>query len=188
MEISKLKPEWISAICAVIGVLLTVFLVWQGANKPTMPWFQLSLICSVMFAAIVTAALNYKSAKVRGTQANQAEPKVFVVSSGQTAWMNGTQVTVQLHFISTHSGELVFTRVQIGGLANVGGAWQLEIEDSDPTRIGILEQDTKILTKKFSHEELKNISLGQGTSIRGYAKIRLDGEQLARQVQINFNL
>ncbi|MCU1269204.1 MAG: hypothetical protein JWN74_498 [Acidobacteriaceae bacterium] len=175
-------------MCAVISVLLTVFLVWQGANKPTIPWFQLSLICSVMLAAVVTAALNYKSVKLRGNQANQAEPKVFVVSSGQTAWMSGTQVTVQLHFISTHAGELVFTRVQLGGLANVGGAWQLDIEDGDPTRIGVLEQDTKILAKKFSQEELKNINLGHGTSIRGYAKIRLDGEQLARQVQINLNL
>jgi len=102
--------------------------------------------------------------------------------------MSGTQVTIQLHFISTHAGELVFTRVQLGGLANVGGAWQLDIEDGDPTRIGVLEQDTKILAKKFSQEELKNINLGHGTSIRGYAKIRLDGEQLARQVQINLNL
>ena len=84
--------------------------------------------------------------------------------------MSGTQVTIQLHFISTHAGELVFTRVQLGGLANVGGAWQLDIEDGDPTRIGVLEQDTKILAKKFSQEELKNINLGHGTSIRGYAR------------------
>lgn len=188
METRKLKPEWISAICGVVGVLLTFVLIWQGANKPTIPWFLLSVICAVMLAAIVTAALNYKAAKIRRDQANQVEPKIFVVSSGQTAWMTGTQVVAQLHFISTHAGELVFTRVQLTGTAHERGAWQLDLEDSDPTRIGVLEQDTKILSRNFSHEELKNIAVGRGTSVRGYAKIRVDGEQMIRQVQINLNL
>jgi hypothetical protein len=188
MEMSKLKPEWISAICAVVGVLLTIVLIWQGANKPTIPWFQLSLICAVMLAATVTATLNYKAAKARGTRTNQVEPKVFIVSSGQTAWTTGTQVTVQLQFISTHAGELVFTRVQLSGIAPIGGVWQLDIEDGDPTRIGALQQDIRLFSKKFSQEELKNVNVGHGTTIRGYAKIRFDGEQLARQFQINFNL
>ncbi|HTC47924.1 MAG TPA: hypothetical protein VK722_11415 [Candidatus Aquilonibacter sp.] len=143
--------------------------------------------CFYMIAKATVKILHENSEDIRNLRefkATNSEKRIFFFSSGMAVSlrrsMQGQEVLVYLHILSTAPTELVYIRLDLTDSTGL----RITCEHSEPLTIEKFEITAKMIEQKITAQELEKFQKGMQVNLQGYAKFR-DGD---KTTQHNFTL